>query len=111
MFSWLSGYLPFIGSTTYWCRTSLNSSLSEDIRYSCTRNPVVSTGKRYSYESRMWNANRLGSFEIPWCARAVALYQPISIVIVFHAICLVVGLFLFLTVSHSKKKRPERERT
>lgn len=38
------------------------------------------------------------------------LYQPISIIVVFHAICLVVGLFLFMTVSHSKKKRPEKDR-
>ncbi|GFY47202.1 ABC transporter G family member 4, partial [Trichonephila inaurata madagascariensis] len=111
MFSWAQWVSPVHWIYNLLVQNEFNSSLSEDIRYSCTRNPVVQQENAILMRAECGMPTDSDALKFHGVQEQWPLYQPISIVIVFHAICLVVGLFLFLTVSHSKKKRPERERT
>lgn len=110
MFSWAQWVSPVHWIYNLLVQNEFNSSLSEDVRYSCTRNPVVQQENAILMRAECGMPTDSDALKFHGAQEQWPLYKPISIVIVFHAVCLVIGLFLFLTVSHSKKKRPEKER-
>ncbi|KFM74661.1 ATP-binding cassette sub-family G member 8, partial [Stegodyphus mimosarum] len=110
VFSWAQWMSPVRWVYQELVQNEFNNSLGEDFRYACSHNPVVQQENTILMRAECGIGTDLDALKFRGAQEQWPLYQPISIVIVFHAVCLLLGLFLFLTVSHSKKKRLEKER-
>ncbi|XP_042910470.1 ATP-binding cassette sub-family G member 8 isoform X2 [Parasteatoda tepidariorum] len=110
VFNWSRWVSPVRWVYTLLVQNEFNSSLADEVRYSCSRNPVIQQENAILMRAECGISNDMDALKFHGAQEQYPLYQPISIVVVFHAVCLVLGLFLFFTVSNSKKK-PEKERS
>lgn len=110
VFSWAQWISPVHWIYTQLIQNEFNSPYGDDFRYACSHNPVVQQENAILMRAECGmptdaDALKFHGFQEQW-----PIYQPISIVVVFHAVCLLFGLFLFMTTSNSKKKAPEKEK-
>ncbi|XP_054706333.1 LOW QUALITY PROTEIN: ATP-binding cassette sub-family G member 8-like [Uloborus diversus] len=111
-FSWSQWISP-----THWvyrqlAQNEFNATLGDELyRYTCSHNPVVQQENTILMRAECGLVTDEDALKYYGMQEKWPLYQPISIVVVFHAVCLVFGLFLFLTLSQSKKSRSEKERS
>ncbi|KAG8193191.1 hypothetical protein JTE90_005541 [Oedothorax gibbosus] len=109
LFTWLQWVSPVHWIYQLLVQNEFNNG--EDVRYSCSRNPaVVQQENGILMRAECGLPTDSDALKFHGTRDQWQLYQPVSIIVVFHAICLVVGLFLFMTASHSKKERPEKEK-
>lgn len=111
VFNWAQWISPVRWVYQQLAQNEFNSSLAEEVRYSCSRNPVVQQENAILMRAECGIPTDMDALKFHGVEDQYPLYQPISIVIVFHAICLILGLFLFFTLGHSKKKSVEKERS
>ena len=108
VFSWAQWISPVHWVYQQLAQNEFNSTLGDDYRYACSHNPVVQQENTILMRAECGLGTDLDALKFHSMQEQYPLYQPISIVVVFHAVCVILGLFLFMTFGNSKKTDSER---